>query len=935
MNLGHELESSVGMLGDCLSFWLEQDAAVLWCALGVLFVASCLVSRCIDRFRSAHAERKAKKSRIVAACAQACEFTSQIAAARQAFIDNRQVENWRRRYADAFRLLGEQAAHLSGDTQDAYRVFADLRAQVDGWNAEFIRSESARCDELFGRLDANQREACVSDEVATLVVAGAGSGKTSTVQKKVEYLVRVKGVDPSDILLLSFTNKAADEMTARLRESMPDVVAEASTFHKFGLDVVKRHRPGGYDICDPRFCSETVLHAISPDALTEDACRGLLRFFAFCINAEPSESNQFRTFGDYIDATRTSDLQTLRSVVGDKAHDKATYQGELVKSFEELEIANWLFLNGIRYEYEKKYDRPIPKETGAAHRAYKPDFYLPDYDIWVEHFGVDALGEPPRFYSEAERAAYKAGIVWKRKLHAANRTRLVESYSWWHAEGKLTENLWKALKAQGVTRHSVDPRTVWKQMLESPKSRLVHEFARLVSSFISLAKSNRLKPGDLQTVVDKSGARGMARARLKDFMEQVRPLFEKYEARLRAENAIDFHDMINEATDWIVAKPDELHKYRYVIVDEFQDISMSRAKLLQAVIAATNAKLFCVGDDWQSIYRFAGSDISIFTHFAGHFGFARTVRLENTYRNSQELLAVAGEFIMKNRQQLRKDLKSTRHCARPVVCVPYGEGVEWADALREALTEIAAEAKGDSRSVLLLGRHNCESAWPLAAADMSANAARTSFRWKPHPELQISFMTIHKAKGLEADYVILLNFKDDLLGFPNGIADDPILSLLLSAPEEQPYAEERRVFYVALTRTRTRIYVLAPTNGTSVFMDDLPPESVQSMSSRSQVWCPKCRKGHLVLRTPKDKDRASFYGCSNYPRCDYVLPRQRVEITCETPRCTCGGFLVPVRNPKNGSVFMGCTEFARLQPYQHVRQRIDAGAVNTAKRDLL
>ena len=923
MNLWHGLENLLEKIQGCLSFWCEQDVIVLWCALGILLIASCLFAWCMDRFKAAHVERKARRMRLAAACAQAREFMSQMISARQTFIDNRQVEDWRLRYVDAFRLLGGQTTDVADDIQNACLVYANLRAQVEGWNAEFVHSESARCNELFGRLDAHQREACVSDEVATLVVAGAGSGKTSTVQKKVEYLVRTKNVNPSDILLLSFTNKAADEMTSRLRESIPDVIAEASTFHKFGLDIVKRHRPGGYDICDPRFCSETVLHAISPEALTENECRGLLRFFAFCINAEPSEANQFRTFGDYIDATRTSDLQTLRSVIGDQTHDKATYQGELVKSFEELEIANWLFLNGISYEYEKKYDRPIPKETIPAHRIYKPDFYLPDYDIWIEHFGVNALGEPPQFYSEAERAAYKAGIVWKRKLHAENKTRLVESYSWWHTDGKLTENLWAALKSQGVTRHSIDPRIVWKQMLESPKSKLVHEFAKLVSSFISLAKSNRLTSDDLQMVVNKSDARGMVRMRLESFMKQVQPLFEKYETRLRTENAIDFHDMINEATDWIVAKPGELHKYRYVIVDEFQDISMSRAKLLQAVIAATNAKLFCVGDDWQSIYRFAGSDISIFTHFADYFGFARMIRLENTYRNSQELLSIAGDFIMKNRQQLRKNLKSTRHCSRPIVSVPYGEGLERADALLEALNEIAAEAKGDARSVLLLGRHNCESAWPLAAADMSANEARTSFKWKPHPELQISFMTIHKSKGLEADYVILLNFKDDLLGFPNSIADDPILSLLLSAPEEQPYAEERRVFYVALTRTRTRIYILVPTNGASVFMEDLPLESAQSVSARSQVWCPKCRKGHLVWRTPGNRNRETFYGCSNYPRCDYTLPKQRIAITGKTPRCTCGGFLVPVRNPKNGSVFMGCTEFARLQPYQHIRHRIE------------
>ena len=130
----------------------------------------------------------------------------------------------------------------------AIKAFADLRGRVDVWNRNFILSESARCDELLGRLDAHQREACVSDEVSTLVVAGAGSGKTTTIQKKVEYLVRVKGVAPNDLLLLSFTHKAADEMTARLAESMPDAKMIASTFHKFGLGIVKSRMAGTYDV---------------------------------------------------------------------------------------------------------------------------------------------------------------------------------------------------------------------------------------------------------------------------------------------------------------------------------------------------------------------------------------------------------------------------------------------------------------------------------------------------------------------------------------------------------------------------------------------------------------------------------------------------------------------------------------------------------------
>ena len=874
--------------------------------------------------RDSRAARKAHKARVKLAVERARAFLAETTAARAEFIDNSQVEAWWKEYEGDLTVIRNEGAKVPPDVREIAELYEGLRERVDEWNAAFIREESARNDALFGRLDANQREACVADEVATLVVAGAGSGKTSTIEKKVEYLIKVRGVSPDDILLLSFTNKAADEMTERLAVSMPEAHMIASTFHKFGLEIVKRHRSGSYDIADAQLCKNTVLHAISPDTMTDEECRGLLRFFAFCLNAEPSDPNGFKTFGDYISETRNTNLKTLRGFAEDDPADKTTFHGEKVKSFEELEIANWLYLNGIAYEYERKYDNLPAYEGPVKYRQYKPDFYLPDYGIWIEHFGVDANGEPPRFFSAAERAAYKEGMAWKRSLHEEMGTTLVESYSWWHFEGKLTDKLWEELKFHGVKRRGIDPKPLWKQLCESPRGNLVREFAKLVSAFIALAKSNRISSKTLDKVLDRSGLDGNARRRVEGFLGQVRPLFAKYEEKLAADNAIDFHDMINEASDRIAESPDNLHRFRYVIVDEFQDISLGRANLIKAVVAATGAKLFCVGDDWQSIYRFAGSDISIFTHFADHFGFTRTIRLENTYRNSQELLAVAGAFVMKNRQQLTKNLRSARHCERPVVCVPFGGETELTDALHAALGEIAQEVKGAETSVLLLGRHNVESKWVLAAEDITADESRENFTWEPHKELKLRFMTVHKAKGLEADYVVLLNFYDDLMGFPNSIADDPILALLLSAKEDLAFAEERRVFYVALTRTKNRIYILTPTKAASVFLEDLPMSVQESVRDETDTtaYCPKCKKGHLVVRR-SNKDGKPFYGCSNYPRCDYTLPMQKVPITAETPRCTCGGFLVPMESRKTGQRFLGCTEYGRLQPCIHTIKPLD------------
>ena len=881
-------------------------------AFGFALIVYCYFSR------GGRAARRAHKARVRLAVERVRAFLAETSAARCGFVDNGQVESWRKEYEEDFTIIRNEG-NVQPDMREISELYESLRERVNEWNAAFIREESARNDAVFGRLDASQREACVADEVATLVVAGAGSGKTSTIEKKVEYLIKVRGVSPDDILLLSFTNKAADEMTERLAASMPEVHMIALTFHKFGLEIVKKHRTGSYDIADAQLCKNTILHAISPDTMTDEECRGLLRFFAFSLNAEPRDPNGFKTFGDFINETRNTNLQTLRGLAEEDPADKTTFHGEKVKSFEELEIANWLFLNGITYEYERKYDKLVACEGEVKYRQYKPDFYLPDYDIWIEHFGVDVNGEPPRFFSAAERAAYKEGMEWKRNLHKKMGTKLVESYSWWHFEGRLTDKLWEKLKLHGVKRHGIDPKPVWNRLLESPRGNLVREFAKLVSAFIALAKSNRISSKTLGKVIDRSGLKGNARRRVEGFLDQVRPLFAKYEEKLVAENALDFHDMINEASDRIAENPDALHRFRYVIVDEFQDISIGRANLIKAVVAATSAKLFCVGDDWQSIYRFAGSDISIFTHFADHFGFTRTIRLENTYRNSQELLTVAGAFVMKNRQQLKKNLRSVRHCERPVVCVPYVGEDELTDALHAALGEIAQEAKGAETSVLLLGRHNIESKWALAADDITADKSRENLTWAPHKELKLRFMTVHKAKGLEADYVVLLNFQDDLMGFPNSMPDDPILALLLTAKEDLAFAEERRVFYVALTRTKNRIYILTPTKAASVFLEDLPVSVQETVRDEADTtaYCPKCKKGHLVVRR-RNKDGKSFYGCSNYPRCDYTLPMQKVPITDETPRCTCGGFLVPCHNHENGHAFMGCTSYHDLQPYKHV-----------------
>lgn len=903
------IADSMQWVCDC-EYWLSASFAVLVLAsLRMLFRPA----RC--------AWLVPKGKTFEALCKNVLAFEHEFVVAKSNYIDRGIVDKLVSEYAQVFKALDEyDKRRIDERILSVEKMFHSIIPEADLANKQFITDESLRYDQLFGCLDERQREACIVDELATLVVAGAGSGKTKIIQKKVEYLIRAKGVLPRDILLLAFTNKAADEMTNRLQESLPRYDIAASTFHKFGLNVVKAKRGDGYDVADQMLCNDTVLRALSPECMTDEECRGALKFFAFYINSEPDDRCDYESLGDFIDSTSAADFRTIRGSVS----PKTSFAGESVKSFEELEIANWLYLNGIEYRYEFKYDRPYTKSAVHSFRAYKPDFYLPQYDIWIEHFGIDEFGNPPPFFSEAEKNAYVDGVKWKRDLHRTNGTKLVETYSWWHRKGMLSDNLWEKLKELGVIRHGVDPKQVWKNFLESNKTTMIREFARLVSTFISLAKSNRYTSDTLCNLPKGKHNNGLSKARLCAFIEQATKLYRRYEEVLDKENAVDFHDMINEATDVIAAQNSAIHRYKYIIVDEFQDISVGRKDLLKSVISATGAKLFCVGDDWQSIYRFAGSDVSIFTNFEKHFGFTHFVKLENTYRNSQELLKLTGGFVMKNRCQIRKNLKSSLSCERPVVCISYEDNNHYGNALLSALEDIAAASCGESKDVLLLGRHNRDASLPCLADGISPISNMETFLWDKHPELRLTFMTIHKAKGLEADFVILLNFKDDLLGLPNKIGDDPILSLLLAEKETVPFAEERRVFYVALTRTKTRAYILMPQTGYSVFYNDLPAEvrvcGVNGLDNLA--LCPKCKTGRLITRTSKLKDGGDFYGCSNYPRCDYSLPMQRVPIVASTPRCRCGGFLVPVHNPRNGEDFLGCTEYKRLPSARHISKAI-------------
>lgn len=823
---------------------------------------------------------------------------------------------------------------------EAYKLIQDFLQTYDAldktfaeWNREFVRNEKIRCKELLadidGRsLDEQQQNVVVYDEDNTLVLAGAGSGKTLTIAAKVKYLCSEKKVSPSDILLISFTRKAAEEMTDRISKRL-GIPITATTFHKLGLDILKAS--GGQSIDVLEDTSDFVNSYFENELMKQpETVKFLLEYFAYYLHI-PADMEKFDSLGEAYDYERGMDFETFKSkyaaqtvsqAEAEGRESKHTLQGERVKSLEEVSIANFLFLNGVNYEYERKY----PFQSGdASFKVYRPDFYLPDYDIYLEHFGVNKQGRLP-WLSPVEEQKYLEGMAWKREHHRANGTKLLETYSYYSSEGVLLEKLEELLRQNGVELKEVDYSEVFNAIYKRQSDAYFSEFKKLCNTFLVLYKSNGLRNEALGSLSQRQSLRNAYfNRRVGLFLSIVKPLLEAYDSFLEANGMIDFSDMINKAAE-AVRSGFAVKPYRYVVIDEYQDISVARHRLVRAILDQTHAKLLCVGDDWQSIYRFAGSDISLFTDFHKNYaGKSLVLKLERTYRNSQELIDAAGKFVQTNPRQMKKQLRSDKSVEQPITFWLYDDNPF--AALERAIDTIL-KRYDQEQSILLLGRTNYDSEM-LVKSELffeRKNKSSDRFVYKKSPSTPITFMTVHKAKGLEADNVILLNFQNSTLGFPNKIADDPMLELVLSAADNFPYGEERRLFYVAMTRTKNRLIVLTDSSKPSVFFDELKdsPSAVVYRGDAEDiaevVECPRCKKGRLVVRKNEENNRY-FLGCSNYPQCDYTF--NDVRALDDPHKCpACGGFMVK-RKGKYGE-FYGCSNYPHCRHTEELVERVNS-----------
>lgn len=841
------------------------------------------------------------------------------------YISHSQMEAFLKKYASLIKTLSTIADEVNSENaclcRSVLKTYNGLKAEVPHHNDEFVRAEKVACTKLFSniaghQLDNQQQTAIVTDEDHNIVLAGAGSGKTLTITGKVKYLCERKNINPDDILLIAFTRKAAEEMTERIHNM--GVQVEAITFHKLGLTIISQARGERPEVMDDGEFREFMEDYFSNKVLDQPRIiKALIEYFAYYLHI-PSDIEKFDSLGAAYEHELDTDFETLKSkYVSNKAEefsrDRRTLQGEFVKSLEEVTIANFFFLHGVKYEYERRY----PFEPDDKYRKwYTPDFYLPDYDIYLEHFGINKQGKLP-WLSGVEEEKYISDMHWKRQLHRKCGTTLIETYSWFNSDGILLIKLEELLLENGVKLMEPDCLDIFQQIYNDVGDKYFHKFIQLCSTFITLFKSNGYNDADLSGLKYKSKdyKTDYHRERMRLFKSIIAPILEDYQKVLVQKEKVDFSDMIIRATQ-AINNGFTIHPYKYVIIDEFQDISISRYKLIKAVIEQTGAHLLCVGDDWQSIYRFSGSDLIVFTKFEEYFGASKIMRIEKTYRNSQQLIDSATKFVMKNPAQMKKALKSDKSLKMPISFFTYADKPY--EAIRQAVDALI-QTYGESKSILFLGRTKYDENTLLESTLFKKKREKLIYR--DNPNADISFMTIHKAKGLEADNVIILNFNNSLLGFPNKIADDPILELVLSSSDTFLYGEERRLLYVALTRTRNNVVLITDNLHPSEFMHDFEGDENTctkkiGFNDTTPVPCPKCRTGRLLIRA-NEKTCSYFVGCTNYPQCTYTV--NDTSILTKPIRCKCGGFMV--RRSGDSGEFYGCSNY----PICQITMSIDSG----------
>lgn len=592
--------------------------------------------------------------------------------------------------------------------------------------------------EFFDQVESNpltheQRLGVLRSNDRNMVLAAAGTGKTSVIVAKTLDLIDRELAKPSEILVLAYNRAAAEEIKERLIEKAEksniklDSFPQISTFHALGRRLL---RDSGVSTLMSVFTEDEIklkqwVTSWLEEYLKSDTAK-LMSFIS--LFPEPVNPFNFKTQADYEKYIRDNEFRTLN--------------GEKVKGYQELLIANFMHLNGVIYKYESSYVSKRRIEIGFD---YRPDFHIKDTSIYIEHFGVDRKGDTR---PDIDAVKYNESMLSKRALHIECGTTLIETFHYEWIEETLISGLKEKLEAHGIICKPIDPEDVLKKLREEGR---IASWSDLMKKALQAIRVERLTKDSMHERFKKAEI-----SQPNKFAELLDALHLGYILELQNQNTIDFDDMIIRAIQ-VIDNGKLSPKWTYILVDEFQDISAARMELIQSLInKGPQPSLTVVGDDWQSIYRFSGGKLELTTRFAEIVGIYTSTKLQKSFRYNNSIADIAGQFIMENPEQYKKRIETHTKADQPQVYL-LDDKTAGAGGVYERVKEVVQKIRDNDTgsTIAVIARYNyllSESKSVLVSAKLQD---------------KVSFWSFHKSKGLEADYCILI-------GFFKAAADSPM-----------------------------------------------------------------------------------------------------------------------------------------------------------------
>lgn len=665
----------------------------------------------------------------------------------------------------------------------------------------------------LGSLNDKQREAVVSEDKRLLVLAGAGSGKTKTLLQKLIYLIEEKGVSPSSILAITFTKNATNEMIDRLiisadntgeyekllfdkRLSKADKDKErfqqqkkykwidgltVRTFHSFCYSILRNYGVNEFDnkfriIGDEKKDEEDELSKhVAPETVFEVVHKLLI---------EQCENTEFllqlkRYILDYI-IDKIHLKKTDENYLPKDGKYFTTLDGTKVRSKSEQFIADWFYRHSIKYEYE-----PL---LNVKDFAFHPDFYVPEANLYIEHVSDKSFST-----KDKEEQFQKGNLLLVKTFEAMTK----DSALFNHTLDKVVKNRLSA-------NYHATVALTYKEEFNG-----YHEDVKdFVAQIMRITDMIKVENIDFDLVLQN--ARKDQHERVRNFYELAIPIVKKYVEYCTNKSYLDFNDLISRSISLFQNYKDIANKYKskyqYILVDEFQDVNNLQVELIKLLLT-DQTQLFCVGDDWQSIYGFRGSNVGYIVDFENHFSNSKVIKLNLNYRSTQNIVGASNEVIKHNKFKVEKEIQASKKSEHKIVVYSGSNQDENIQFCFDKVKELLEDGLSNDDILFLYRRSKMYSPY--------------FFRFK-NEGIGVQSKTIHAAKGLEAKVVFIIGLTEGYGGFPDIWLEDRIFQVIKKANHDLLMEEERRLFYVAITRAKDKLFLITEKSNESSFLKEIP-----------------------------------------------------------------------------------------------------------------